>query len=74
MASYNDLYEEFKSLSPRERNERLQAMYSAKLAEAALSDSPVTQVTIELLKAVAKSFDISLSYSQMDESNDTDAF
>lgn len=65
--SLEELYEMFKALSPKERNDLLQALYSAKLTQ--VED---IGASIELFKALMKSFNISVKYAELEDNDDHD--
>lgn len=57
--------------TPKERNERLQALYSA-IAERRAEDGLIDNLSIDLLDSLAKSFNTSLKYEELEDTDDTD--
>lgn len=60
------LSEQFRNLSPKERNEKLQALYAAILFERS-EDGEVSPEDRELLRALQKSFNISLRWEEINK-------
>ena len=69
-STVKDLYNRFKAMSPKERNEAIQATYTGVLADR--YDKELTEETINLLKAITKSFDISIKYEELSRDDDSD--
>lgn len=70
MATLEELFTKYKALSPKERNERLQALFAAKL-----EDMPdVDNATLDLLSVLMKSFDVSVKFEELEDNDKTDAF
>jgi len=65
-----ELYNQFKALSPQERNDAIQAMYVGVLASKYTEE--LTEDNIALLKAICKSFDISIKFEELNRNDDTD--
>ena len=62
--TFDRLQQEFTELSPKERNEKLQALFSARLA----GRTDLDDLTIDLFNALMKSFGISARFDEIDES------
>ena len=60
------LFERFRKLSPKERNEELQALYTAILSERC-QDGAVSPADMELIRALQKSFGISIRYEEINK-------
>jgi len=67
------MFKRFRGLTPQERNEELQALYAAILAEKAEDTGDVSSSDLELLRALQKSFGISIRYDEI-KSNDMEGF
>jgi tRNA uridine 5-carbamoylmethylation protein Kti12 len=65
-----DLYERFKAMSPKERNEALQALFSAHLA----GREEMDDTTVTLLKALMTSFNVSIKFEELEGEDNGDAF
>ena len=62
------LHKRFLSLSPKERNEAIQALFTAIVMEKA-ENGEVDQQSIDILKALSNLFNISLKYDILDSSD-----
>lgn len=69
-----ELQNQFRKLSPKERNDRLQALFAAKLEDLSSKGNLELEITIELFKALAKSFDLSIKFDAVAGETDHDAF
>lgn len=67
------LYKKFKNLTPQERNDRLQAIYAAKLEEMSLRKL-VKVDALDLFKTLTKSFELSIKFETIAGDPDDDAF
>ena len=66
-----ELYDKFQALTPQDRNDTLQALFAAHLA----GRTTIDNITLDLLKALMRSFDISIKFQELEGgSNDEDAF
>ena len=65
-----ELFEKYKSLSPKERNERLQALFAASLEGRGEPDD----FSLELMQGLMRSFDISVKFEELEDNDGTDAF
>lgn len=65
-----ELYDRFRAMTPKERNDVLQALYTAHLA----NKSSLDNVSIELFKTLIKSFQVSIQFEELEISDDTDRF
>lgn len=63
------LFERFRKLNPKERNEELQALYTAILSDRC-QDGAVEPADMELIRALQKSFGISLRYEEINKGGD----
>ena len=65
-----ELYEKFKSMSPKERNDALQALYSAHLAGRETLD----ETTLALFKVLMSSFNVSIKFEELEGEDNGDQF
>ncbi len=63
------LFDKFRKLTPKERNEELQALYAAILSDRCQGGS-VEPEDRELLRALQKSFGISIRYEELNKGGD----
>lgn len=60
MSKEQEIYDTFKRMTPKERNERLQALFASKLSQR----EEIDNLSVELFKALMKSFDISIKFDE----------
>ena len=65
-----ELYDKFKAMTAKERYDALQALFSAHLAGMDCIDG----ITLDLLKALMKSFEVSIKFEELEGNTDGDVF
>ncbi len=71
------LYKEFQAMSPKERTERIQALYGALLEQRGKSDgTELPKGTIAILETLPKYFELSIKFDEIEKAGEEsdDAF